>query len=229
MTDQSPHPRSEVDALALVGTTLADHRTEDAVRHLFEDDGTIYLVTGFFTANAYRSLRGDIRSFLDRSAGNELVVVIGSGADQFSTGIARDLWQLETAGRVRIYRYPRGFLHAKLYVRTGPSPVVIIGSANLTRVAFEQNLEVGAVLRGTDPDDALVRPFIDWVEEVVAICRPLRRRDLALPVRLMTTVRNWSKKGRLLPFGRAARRGILPFAVLVTVVAWRVLGLGNGR
>lgn len=224
MNDRSATPTTE-PALELVGTTIAERRTEEAVRHLFERDGTVYLITGFFTANAYRSLRADILSFLHRSADNDLVVVVGAGADQFSAAIARDLWKLETPGRVRLYRYPRGFLHAKLYVRAGPSPVAIIGSANLTRVAFEQNLEVGAVVHGQSPTDPTFEPFLEWIEEVVEVCEPLRERDLSPTVRLFTTFRNWSKKGQLLPVRRAARRAVLPVVGLLTVVVWRTFGL----
>lgn len=225
MTETTPAATSEPRALELVGTSLADRGAENAVRELFAENGTVYLITGFFTANAYRSLRSDVLAFLDRSAENELVLVVGSGADQFSASIARDLWRLDAPGTVRIYRYPHGFLHAKLYVRAGPSPAVVIGSANLTRVAFEQNLEVGAVIRGGSVDDPAVQPFLQWVEGVVAVCQPLRRRDLSTPVRLLTTVKNWSNKGRLLPVKQAA----LPFVALLTALVWRVLDVERGR
>lgn len=214
-------------ALDVVGTQLTEARTKDAVRRLFDDDGTVYLVSGFFTANAYEALVEDIRRFLDRDDDNELVVVLGSGADQFSPAIVRDLWRLDTANQVRIYKYPHGFLHAKLYVRIGPAPTVVLSSANLTRVAFEQNLEVGAVIRGESLDDPHIEPFVDWLDELVAVCSPLRRRDLLAPFRLVTTLRNWSAKGRLLPARQAAKRATVPVALLA-FAALRLFGVRFG-
>lgn len=214
-------------ALDVVGTQITESRTKDAVQRLFDGDGTVYLVSGFFTVNAYDTLRADIRRFLDRDPNNELVVVVGSGADQFSPSIAHDLWKLDSADQVRLYEYPDGFLHAKLYVRIGPAPTVILSSANLTRVAFEQNLELGAIIQGKSLDDPYVRPFVDWLDDLVAVCAPLTRRDLFAPLRLLTTLRNWSNKGRLLPARQAARRATIPMTLLALVVL-RLFGIRFG-
>lgn len=211
-------------AIDIVGTHITEARTKDAVRQLFDGDGTIYLVSGFFTANAYRTLRDDIRRFLERDRHNELVVVLGSGADQFSPSIVRDLWRLDTDDQVHIYTYADGFLHAKLYVRVGPSPTVVLSSANLTRVAFEQNLELGAVIHGDSLDDPHIRPFVQWLDDLVAVCVPIDRRFLLAPYRVMTTLRNWTNKGRLLPAGQAVRRATLPVTLLILVVL-RVAGV----
>ncbi|AUX08692.1 hypothetical protein AArcSl_1055 [Halalkaliarchaeum desulfuricum] len=79
-------------------------------------------MTGFFTAPASHELREEIREFLDRSPDNDIVIVVGNGADQFSATIARDLWDLDVKGSLRLCKYPHGFLHAKLYTRHGSSP-----------------------------------------------------------------------------------------------------------
>lgn len=208
----------------IVGTHVTGRGPSNAVRQLFEEDGTVYLVTGFFTATAYYELRDDVVSFLDRSPDNELVLVVGTGADQFSPIVARDLWSIDDHGQVRIYRYPHGFLHAKLYARTGPPPTAIVGSANLTRVAFEQNLEMSAVVRGDSSDDPRIRPYLDWIEDLLAVCEPLRRRDLFAPLRYATTLRNWANKGRLISRRHAAFVS-LRSVVFFAVVAWLLFGL----
>lgn len=199
--------------IELVNNRWGDRTVEAQVRRLFEADGTIYLVTGFFTYNAYRALRPDIEAFLSRSPENELVIVVGPTADQFSATIARDLRRLDDGDQVRLYKYPDGFLHAKLYVRTGENPAVIVGSANLTQVAFEQNLELSAYVEGDGPDDDRIEPFVAWIEDLLDVCEPVRRRDLLKPVMIARTLVNWANKGKLLPtravFGHRA-----PYVVL---------------
>ncbi|EMA36347.1 phospholipase D family protein [Halobiforma nitratireducens] len=197
----------------LVNNRWGDRTVDEQLRTLFEEDGTIYLVTGFFTYNAYHTLRPDIEAFLSRSSENELVIVVGPAADQFSATIARDLWRLDSGDQVHLHKYPDGFLHAKLYVRTGEKPAVIIGSANLTQVAFEQNLELSAYVEGTGPGDERIAPFVDWIDDLLEVCEPITRRDLFKPVMLARTVTNWAKKGKLLPsravFGHRASYVVL--------------------
>lgn len=190
----------------VVDTRPGEHLVEHSIRSLFDGDGTIYLITGFFTENAYRSLRDDIIDFLKRRADNTLVVVANPTADQFSKSVATDLRSLDAPGSVRLLQYPRSFLHAKLYLRDGPDPMVILGSANLTRGAFAYNLEVGLVIEGDGPDDPEVRPFLDWTEELVAESTPISRRDLFFPVRVVNSVINWLNKGRLIPARFAATK-----------------------
>lgn len=211
----------------IVGTHIPDRGVKDAIRGLFAEDGTVYLISGFFTVNAYQALRPDIVSFLDRSPDNALVLVVGSGMDQFSADIANDLWNLDTSGSIRIYRYPHGFLHAKLYLRIGATPMAIVGSINLTRVAFEQNLELGVLIRGESVDDPRITPLVNWVNELLEECVALRRRHLLAPLRLMTTLVNWVNKGRLLPVGYTVRR--ISFRLMfVLVLIWALFGNSMG-
>ncbi|AFZ73607.1 phospholipase D family protein [Natronobacterium gregoryi] len=205
--------------IELVNNRWGDRTVDEQLRTLFEGDGTIYLVTGFFTYNAYHTLRPDIEAFLSRSTENELVIVVGPTADQFSATIARDLWQLDSGEQVHLYKYPDGFLHAKLYVRTGEHPAVVVGSANLTQVAFEQNLELSAYVEGDGPDDARIEPFADWIDDLLEVCKPVRRRDLFKPVMLSKTLVNWTKKGKLLP-----SRAVLAHRISYVALAF-LLGL----
>lgn len=197
----------------LVGSDPAETRTKDALRDLFSGDGTIYLITGFFTYNGYRAIRDDIVAFLRRSRSNHLVVVVGPSSDQFSARIARDLWRVDENDQVAIHKSPRG-LHAKLYLRTGPAPRVILGSANLTQVGFEYNTELGVDVRSTTPGHPEIEAFVTWAEHLVSDSPPLRNRDLYFPVQFANAVRNWTNKGRLLPRRYVLQR-IAPVIVLV--------------
>lgn len=205
--------------LDIVDTRPGEHLVEHSIRSLFDGDGTIYLVTGFFTENAYRSIESDIAAFLDRDPANELVVMANPTADQFSKHIVQDLRSLDVAGSVRLLQYPDRFLHAKLYVRDGPEPMAILGSANLTRGAFEYNLEVGVVIEADDPGDPSVDPFIDWVQTLAAESVPITRRDLFFPIRVSRSVSNWVNKGRLISPRLAAGRATPVLLVIVGLLA----------
>ncbi|ELZ01585.1 hypothetical protein C482_06022 [Natrialba chahannaoensis JCM 10990] len=207
--------------IELVNNRWGDRNVEEQVTRLFEDDGTIYLVTGFFTYNAYRAMRPDIVAFLEREPTNELVIVVGAAADQFSATIARDLRDLDENEQVTLYNYPDGFLHAKLYLREGENPAVIVGSANLTQVAFEQNLELSAYVEGESMTDGRIEPFRAWIDDLLAVCDPIRRRDLFKPVMMAKTAVNWFNKGTLLPT-RAVLGHRTPYVVGM-VILWLVL------
>lgn len=208
--------------VTLLGTNDDDRRVEDALADLFAGDGTVYLVSGYFTYHGYRAIRDDVVDFLERSPGNELVVVVGPASDQFSASIARDLWALDAGDRVRIYKRSRG-LHAKLYVRDGPEPRCIVGSANITQVAFGYNIELGVELTRDSPDHPDLEQFLEWADRLVAEAEPLRRRDILAPVQVGASLVNWSNKARLLPARHVVLK-ITPVLVLVVLVA-AVFGL----
>lgn len=203
--------------LRLLGTNDGDRRVEEALSDLFAGDGTVYVVSGYFTYHGYLAIREDVVAFLERSPENELVVVVGPASDQFSPRIARDLWSLDDADRVRIFKRPRG-LHAKLYVRDGPDPRCIVGSANITQVAFRYNIELGVEMTREDTDDPDVAQFLAWVEDLVADGEPLRRRDLLAPVQIGSSLLNWSNKARLLPARHVALK-VTPMLLLVGLLA----------
>lgn len=209
--------------VGLLGTLDDDRRVQAALGDLFAGDGTIYIISGYFTYNGYRSIRDDIVSFLERSPDNELIAVVGPASDQFSARIAHDLWDVDDNDQVRIYKQPRG-LHAKLYVRDGPEPRCIVGSANITQVAFEYNIELGVEMTRADSDHPDLEPFLEWADRLVARSEPLRRRDIIGPVQVGSSVANWSNKARLLPARNVALRmtPVILLAILVAVVFYLI-------
>ena len=210
-------------AYELIATDSSDLRFQQKLSELFDGDGTIYLVSGYFTHQGYLSIRDDIRSFLERSRENTLLVVVGPSSDQFSPRIATDLWSLDEDDQVHIYKQPRG-LHAKLYLRDGPDPRCIIGSANITQVAFAYNIELNIELRGGVDDTSTLSPFRDWVEELIEQSERLRRRDILPPVLIVGSVINWSNKARILPVRNVVLRAIpLLFILLLFTATARIV------
>ncbi|WP_254861938.1 phospholipase D-like domain-containing protein [Halovivax gelatinilyticus] len=188
----------------MANTEIVDNRwgekqAEDQIRELFSEDGTIYLVTGYFTASGYRVLRPDIETFLARSPENRLIVIVSPTADQFAPEIVRDLERLDTADQVELYKYPDGCLHAKLYLRTGENPAAIIGSANLTKVGFTQNVELSVRFDDDALTDEAFESYLEWVEQLRAACTPIRRRDVLRPLLVLNSASIWLNKARLLP------------------------------
>ena len=204
-------------SVGILETDASDRRFQEALSHLFTGDGTIYLVSGYFTYQGYRSIRNDIVSFLERSRDNELIAVVGPASDQFSSRIAYDLWKLDDHEQVRLYKQSRG-LHAKLYLRDGPNPRCIVGSGNITQVAFEYNIELNVEFARPSTDHPDLKPFHEWVEQTVASADPLRRRDIFGPVQIGSSFVNWSNKARLLPLCNVALR-VVPVLVLVVLFA----------
>ncbi|WP_254862247.1 phospholipase D family protein [Halovivax gelatinilyticus] len=201
----------------LLGSDAGGRRVQDSLSDIFAGDGTVYIVSGYFTYQGYRTIRDDVVSFLDRSPENELVVVVGPASDQFSARIAYDLWNLDRDGQVRLYKQPRG-LHAKLYVRDGPEPTMYLGSANITQVAFEYNVELGLELTRESPGHPDLKPALEWCGDLVAASTPLRRRDLIGPVQVGSSFVNWSNKARLLPLRNVALR-VLPVVLSIFVLS----------
>ncbi|MFP8952341.1 phospholipase D family protein [Natrialbaceae archaeon A-arb3/5] len=203
--------------IGLLGTNEADRRVQEALSDLFDGDGTAYIVSGYFTYQGYLTIREHIVSFLDRSRENELIAIVGPASDQFSARIARDLWALDEHDQVSLYKQSRG-LHAKLYIRDGPNPMCIVGSANITQVAFEYNVELGLEMTRDRRDHPDLRPFFEWVDETRAASTPLRRRDIFGPVQAVCSFINWSNKARLLPIRNVALR-VIPVLLLVVLLA----------
>ena len=203
--------------IGLLDSTGSDRGTKDALVDLFAGDGTIYVVSGYFTYQGYLDIRPAVVSFLDRSPDNELVAIVGPASDQFSSRIARDLWALDDADQVRLLKQPRG-LHAKLYLRDGPEPTYVLSSANITRVAFEYNVELGLEVSRADGDHPDLRPFTEWAERLAANSKPLRRRDILGPVQVGSSFVNWSNKARLLPRRNVALR-VLPVVLFILLFA----------
>lgn len=216
--DASVGQESTVELLETDG----DERTfKDALASLFDGDGTVYIVSGYFTYQGYLAIREDIVTFLERDRENELLLVVGPASDQFSARIAHDLWELDDHDQVRLYKHSRG-LHAKLYLRDGPDPAYILGSANITQVAFEYNLELSLMLTRETADHPDIAPFLSWTQDLVAGSPPLRRRDIVGPVQFGSSLVNWSNKARLLPVRNVALRVVpILFFVLFLAIVFR--------
>ena len=200
-------------SIRLLDSDNTDIRLQDALADLFAEDGTIYVVSGYFTYQGYRALREDIASFLERSRENELIAVVSPASDQFSPRIAHDLWALDDHDQVHLYKQPRG-LHAKLYIRDGPNATCILGSANITQVAFKYNIELNVEITRQSIDHPDLKPFLDWMLDLVESSSQLRRRDLLPPIQIGGSVANWSNKARHLPKRNVALR-IIPALLLL--------------
>jgi hypothetical protein len=203
----------------MLDTKTTGVRFREALSELFSEDGTVYIVSGYFTYQGYHAIRDDIVSFLKRSPENELVAVVSPAADQFSPRIAHDLWSLGYDDRVRLYKQPKG-LHAKLYIRDGPKPTCILGSANITQVAFEYNTEINVEITRDSIDHPDIRMFHDWMLNLVENSEPLRRRDILAPFQVVGSVLNWSNKARYLPKRNLALRALPVLLILLFVSAF---------
>ena len=199
--------------LRVIEAGRGESQFQEALADLFAGDGTIYLVSGYFTYQGYREIREEIVTFLERSRDNELVAVVSPASDQFSARIAQDLWRLDEHDQVRLYKHSRG-LHAKLYLRDGPDPTCILGSANITQVAFKYNVELNVEITRDRIDHPDLEPFLEWTHELVEASTPLRRRDLLPPAQVGGSVVNWSNKARYLPARNVALRAI-PVVLLI--------------
>lgn len=203
-------------SIRLLDTHGSEIRFQEALSDLFAGDGTIYIVSGYFTYQGYLAIRDDIVSFLERSRENELISVVSPAADQFSPQIAHDLWSLDDHDQVRLYKQSR--LHAKLYFRDGPNPTCIIGSANITQVAFKYNIEVNAKITREAVDHPDLKPFHEWMRDLVDASDPLRRRDIFAPFQVSGSIVNWSNKARHLPKRNVALR-VVPIIFLLMLVS----------
>jgi hypothetical protein len=193
----------------LFDNRLTGRLVAEAVVRLFEEDGTIYLTTGYFTWSGYLTIREHLQEFLARSADNEVYVVVSTGADQFSRLVAESLWKLDTDGRVHLLTYRDGFIHPKLYIRDGEEPALVSGSANLTWDGLGKNLELAWYYAPDDVDDPTFQLHLAWAASFVAECEPVTTDDLRRSVRLRRTTDTWLSKGRInIP---SMVRGALPF------------------
>jgi len=169
----------------------------DAVLRLFDADGTIYLTTGYFTWSGYLTIRDALIEFLARDPDNEVYVVVATGADQLSRLVVEACWELADADRVHLLTYHDGFIHPKLYLRDGPDPALVTGSANLTWDGLGKNLELAWYYAPDSRDDEIFRTHRDWLDRFLEECDPITSADLSRRTRLRRTLRTWTNKGRI--------------------------------
>lgn len=169
----------------------------EAVLRLFEGDGTIYLATGYLTWSGYLTIRESLLAFLMRSPDNRLVIIVSTGADQFSRLVANALWSLDFDDRIQLQTYRDGFVHPKLYLRDGDDPAFVMGSANITWDGLGKNLELVWYYEPDDPTDPIFCSHLGWMVSFVSQCDRITPDDLARRARLRKTVDTWSSKGRI--------------------------------
>lgn len=165
---------------ALIDNTFTEQKVVDAVADLFEEDGRIYIVAGYFSLRGYNELRSSIETFLNREKDNRITLIVGTEPNQFAARIAYDLWHLnsESKGEVEILKYEGQFLHTKHYVRDAESPAVVMGSANFTKEGLEEHLELVSYYRTTDAEDPIAVQHISWFSAVIDVATPVTEEDL---------------------------------------------------
>jgi len=193
----------------LFDNRLTGKLVAEAVRRLFDEDGTIYLATGYLTWSGWLTIKEPLCDFLDRSADNRVVFVVSTGADQFSRMVAEAIWGLDAGDQVQLLTYRDGFIHPKLYLRDGERPAFVMGSANLTWDGLGKNLELAWYYAPDGRDDPIFLSHLDWMVRFVDASAPVTPGDLTWWVRLGKTKNTWKNKGRInLPL---MVRGALPF------------------
>jgi len=183
----------------------------DAVLKLFEGDGTLYFATGYFTWSGYLTIRDALVEFLARNPGNEVYIVVSTGADQFSRLVAHALWDLDVDDRLRAFDLPR-WLHPSEAVPPGRARAGDgdgLGEPHLGRP--RQEPRTGVVLRDGRTRRGLP-PHLAWLEAFTAESTPVTTHDLTLRARFRKTAQTWGNKGRInIP---SMIRGALPSVAL---------------
>ncbi|MFB6216848.1 MAG: restriction endonuclease PLD domain-containing protein, partial [Candidatus Aenigmatarchaeota archaeon] len=164
----------------LIDNIFSEERVEDAVRELFSENGTVYLVAGYFSRSGYHQMEESMKDFLERNAKNKIVVIIGTEPNQFSATIAYELWQMdeEKPGSVELLKFNDTFLHTKHYVRKNDAPAVILGSANFTGEGFGKHLELVSYYETSESDDSVANQHIAWFEDLIPECSQVTEEDL---------------------------------------------------
>jgi hypothetical protein len=179
----------------LFDNTFTEHSVDEAIVRLFDEDGTIYLASGYFTWTGFVVIRDALEAFLERSTENRVIVVVAAALDQFSVPIARTLWDLHLDGRCRLLTYEGEFVHPKLYLRDGDEPAFVMGSANLTGDGLAKNLELAWYYAPGNRDDPIFQSHLTWITDFVERCEPVKPAHLGRRARLRRTTSNWLAKG----------------------------------
>jgi HKD family nuclease len=142
----------------------------DAMLVALDGASSFTLVTGFASASGVELLAAAIGRVLERGGqGRILVAVDRQGFN--AAGVFRSLLGLRaTHGNklaLGVALQTAGLLHAKALYTEGPTgPALLVGSANLTRTAYEKNHELGVVLES--PPAELCRAFKRFVDSIAA-------------------------------------------------------------
>lgn len=118
------------------------------------------------------------------------LLVPGKGDSALVNAAAASFFRELLDAGVEIYRYRRGFVHAKTLVADGK--VAMIGTANLDYRSFDLNFEVNAIVYDTGLAGELRRQFyedLEWSDPVDAAewnRRPMHRRFAERVARLLS-------------------------------------------
>lgn len=126
------------------------------------------LVTGFASVSGVDLLAAAIAQVLERGGQGRIVVSVDRQGFN-AAGVFRALLALRAAHGNRlalgVALQSSGLLHAKALYTEGPTgPSLLVGSANLTRSAYEKNLELGIVVES--PPAEVSRAFKRFVDSI---------------------------------------------------------------
>lgn len=126
------------------------------------------LVTGFASTAGVEMLASAVRGVLERGGQARIIVAVDRQGFN-AAGVFRALLALRATHGNRlalgVALQTAGLLHAKaLYTESATGPSLLIGSANLTRTAYEKNHELGVVL--DSPPSDLCRAFKRFVDSI---------------------------------------------------------------
>lgn len=165
----------------LADNQFTEETVENAVQRVLSEDGTIYLVAGYFKPSGYFMIKDAIEGFLDRDEDNRIKVVVGTKVDQFSARIAHDLWNMDEErnnDQIELLKYEGTFLHSKHYLReSDDGNAVILGSANISADAFHSHLELVSYYESDDKDD-IIEKHLSWFSQLIEEAEEVTEEDL---------------------------------------------------
>jgi len=163
----------------LIDNIFTEREIERAMQDLFAEDGTVYIIAGYFSLSGYKLIKESISDFLERKKDNEIYIVVGTDPNQFSATIAHDLWDMDKGrDQINLLKYDENFVHTKHYVRENENPAIILGSANFTLEGFQQHLELVSYYEAEGSGDSIAQQHIEWFESLIEECECVTEEDL---------------------------------------------------
>ncbi|MDR2122503.1 MAG: cardiolipin synthase [Flavobacteriaceae bacterium] len=125
-------------------------------------------------------------------SGVDVRILVPLKSDSLVVGAASCAYYKELlAAGVRIYRYAKGFIHAKTII--SDDNLSVIGSANLDIRSFDLNFEISALVYSKSVNQELYDVFIDDLENSIEI-----------------TYKEWRKRNKIIELGDSIARLISP-------------------
>ncbi|MGC9779564.1 MAG: DEAD/DEAH box helicase family protein [Candidatus Heimdallarchaeota archaeon] len=164
----------------LIDNVFTELSVKDAIHNIFNENGTVYLIAGYFSFSGYNIMKSSIKDFLHRNMDNKIIIIIGTEPNQFSATIAYDLWELSDGENVSLLKFENHFLHTKHYVRENDQPIIIIGSANFTHEGLKENLELVSYYKANSLEDPIAIQHINWFKQLISRCEAVTDEDLEI-------------------------------------------------